>query len=240
MEDQLKDNYFQQEESINIRKYAFLLLSNWYWFVLTVILALGVSYLVNRYTLPVYSATTSIILNQQNNQTDAQDLFSEFRAIRMRRMQSLVENEILILKSYDLAKRTVEKLDLEIEYTAHGRLIERKLYNSAPFDVRLDTTKAQLTNYPIEIHMLSNEKYRMVIDDQYNLDTIHEFGRKFENNLISLWIYNTDNAGSHLKYSFKIHETSSLANQYRSKLRVQSNNENSSIITLTIDRKSVV
>ena len=48
------NNRFDQEESINLKKYLYMILANWYWFVITVFVGLGAAWLINRYTTPVY------------------------------------------------------------------------------------------------------------------------------------------------------------------------------------------
>ena len=59
---------YQQEQKINIRKYIYLFISHWYWFVLALIVALTAAYLKNRYTQPMYSGSATIVLEDQGNQ----------------------------------------------------------------------------------------------------------------------------------------------------------------------------
>ncbi|HSN49679.1 MAG TPA: hypothetical protein VLR52_00510, partial [Bacteroidales bacterium] len=59
---------YREEESIDIKKYLYRILYNWWWFALSVFLALTVAYLVNRYSEDIYRANCSLIIANENSQ----------------------------------------------------------------------------------------------------------------------------------------------------------------------------
>ncbi len=226
--------YLEQEDNLNIQKYLFLVLTNWYWFVLSIIVALMAAYLVNRYSLPQYSASATIILQDQGTQSGVDDIFSDLRAFRIRRTKSLVENEIPILQSYELARRTIEKLDFAVEYTAHGRIKEIPMYKSASIRVLLDTSHAQLHNHPAFVYPVNEDKYRLEIDEGMNVDTILHYGDWFERPFARFQVHKRGSF-SHVKYSFTVKPPEQLANLYRGKVQVAQKNEESSLLTLSMN-----
>ncbi|MGM0498035.1 MAG: hypothetical protein ACQESJ_08970, partial [Bacteroidota bacterium] len=172
MNDNEYKELYQQEQKINFRKYIYLFLSNWYWFALALFISLAAAYLTNRYTNPQYSASATIILEDKGNQGGVEDMLSELRPIRRYRRRAIVENEIAKIKSYELAQRTVEKLPLKINYTAHGRIKEIPQYEkTSDVVVHLDTSHAQQTGKKVLLEILSSEKYQLLINDGANVDT---------------------------------------------------------------------
>ena len=172
-----------QEDTIDIKKFLFKILSHWYWFALSLFIALSASYLVNRYSEPIYSVSATVIVRDDakgKGLTGAENVI-EGMEIFTSRMN--VQNEIGILQSYELARRAVDSLkDFEITYVQVGRrgIKEAKLYNRSPFLVNMDTSIDQLRGYPVNVKILSNAKYQLQIDENINVDTIMKFGEQFE------------------------------------------------------------
>ena len=171
-----------QEESIDIKKFLFKILSHWYWFAISLFIALSAAYLVNRYSEPVYSVSATVIVRDDakgKGLTGAENVI-EGMEIFTSRMN--VMNEMGILQSYTLAKQAIDSLkDFEISYVLVGRrkIAEAKLYNNSPFTVNYDTAYAQLRGYPVDITILSNEEYRLQIDENINFDQTLKFGEQF-------------------------------------------------------------
>ena len=103
-------NTIHEYRPINWRKYLFLLLSNWYWFLITVFVALSIAYLKNRYTLPVYTATANLLLEEEST-----DLISEIRSVSRRRRRVDLANEVSILRTFSLHRRTIDSLPHQFE-----------------------------------------------------------------------------------------------------------------------------
>ncbi|HCY01271.1 MAG TPA: hypothetical protein DG754_14125, partial [Bacteroidales bacterium] len=51
-----------QEETLDLKRYFFLFLSNWYWIAISVFVGLFVAYLVNRYSEQVHSVKASLLV----------------------------------------------------------------------------------------------------------------------------------------------------------------------------------
>ena len=62
-----QQNNLYQEESIDIKKYLFKFLSNWYWFAITISVALAIAYMVNRYSEPIYTISSSLIISDKQS-----------------------------------------------------------------------------------------------------------------------------------------------------------------------------
>ena len=169
-----------EEDSIDIKKYLFMILANWYWFVLSVFVCLFVAYLVNRYSEKIYSVSSSLIIRDDDNMkgfTGAENLIQSLKLVKNTKS---VQNEIGILKSYTLAQRSIEELgdDFKITYVGLGRrgIKEAKLYKNAPFKVTIDTLIGVPYNCPINLTILSINEYLLEVDGSFEINEKHKFG----------------------------------------------------------------
>ena len=109
------NNRFDQDESIDLKKYFLMILANWYWFVISIFVGLGVAWLVNRYTTPVYQAKGSLIVSDNDRGKGGLTSYENLiPGMEIYRTRTMIANEMEVLKSYSLAKRTLENLDFEI------------------------------------------------------------------------------------------------------------------------------
>jgi tyrosine-protein kinase Etk/Wzc len=240
--DQNPTNIYQ-EESIDIKKYLFKFLANWYWFALALAIALSVAYMVSRYSEPTYTISSSIIIaDQQNEASSIESIVQELGRYRGRKKATVV-NEIAILKSYKMARAAIEELDFDISYISVGKreIAESKMYHKCPFIVIPDTSFSQLNNYPVNIKILSDKEYLLEINDIYNIKRTLQFGESFNSEIfkfkIELRSPNTfafnDNTSN--KYFFYFNNINSLAKQYRGKLNINVNDDKGSILNLKMN-----
>ena len=67
--------------------------------------------------------------------------------------QQNVENEIGILTSFSLSYRAIHELDFEIAYFSDDGLINKEMYQTAPFEVIMDTSVAQAVGLKFNIKL---------------------------------------------------------------------------------------
>ncbi|HAF30828.1 MAG TPA: hypothetical protein DCG75_17450 [Bacteroidales bacterium] len=243
MEQHQAHNNIYQEESIDIKKYLFKFLANWYWFAIALAVALTVAYLVNRYSESTYTISSSLIISdKQSDVASVEAIIEELGRSRVRRKAEVV-NEIAILKSYKMARTTLEELDFDITYIGIGKreIAESKMYHSCPFVVIPDTAFVQLNGYPVNIKILSAQEYSLEINDSYNIKRTLKFGETFNSEIFNfkLELRNPNafsyNENTSNKYIFYFNNINSLANQYRGKLNIDVNDEKGSILILKIN-----
>ncbi|MEF8984263.1 MAG: hypothetical protein V5A51_06700, partial [Bacteroidales bacterium] len=236
-EQEYNELYEEEDQGINFRKYVFLFLSNWYWFALTLAIALGAAHMKNRYTNPTYSTSATIILEDQGEKTGVDNVLSDLRPVRIWRRRGIVENEIAKIKSYEIARRTLEKLNFEVSYTLHGRLMELPKYKNTGIKVKYDTSHTQLKNKPVFVNPLSQNKYQLMINEGYGVDTTMEFGQRYRDENFSFKVINQGASVSVAKYSFQFNSLNALANRYSQRIQVEKQSEESTILTITLQGK---
>ena len=229
------------DETIDFKKYFFLILGHWWWFAISIFLSLTIAYLVNRYSQKIYSTKATIIISDGENATGSiESLLEDFTRTRNKKRKAVVENEISILKSYKLARLTLSELDFGITYVAVGRrnIAETQLYKNQPFDVIIDSSKTTYWGGKFDVTILNKTTYKLEIGD--NFSTKLKFGEDFVKTGIAFKIVLKDpeNYSETLlntnKYYFAINNIHAQANHYSAKLGVQVNDDKGSILTLTM------
>ena len=117
---------------INIREELEKYLKYWPWFLLCVVLAMGLAYLKLRQTTPIYSTTATIIIKDGSSQNSEMAAFAELGIFDGMNSNS-IENEIGILRSRRLMKSVVKELDINIRYFDVDQLRSPELYLKSPF-----------------------------------------------------------------------------------------------------------
>src|SRR5690606_13458146 len=90
-----------------VRKY----LRYWFWFVIGVVIAIGIAFLYLRYTNNIYRTTSKIqILNKSKG------IEMPSSAFILNRSTINLENEIEVIKSLRISERVVRNLDLTMSF----------------------------------------------------------------------------------------------------------------------------
>lgn len=143
------------EQSIDIKQLIYICLSHWYLFVIFVVLALAVGFVINRYKPSVYQ-TSGTVLIKSDQAFDPTSLMTNLNTGK-----SNVENEMAILRSYSLAERTIKKMNLEVTYSEKGRVATLELYKTAPFTVEFDRSVPQAVGLTYEITAFNTEAFSL-------------------------------------------------------------------------------
>ena len=219
-----------EDDSIDFKKYFFLILINWYWFVISIFISLGIAWLVNRYTMPVYQVTSTLIINDDSRGRGLSGYENMIPGMEIFRNQKTILNEMEILKSASIVERTIQGLDFDITYMGVGRsgFKEALLYKSCPFIVIPDSTKYNQGNYPVYIDLLSKTHYEVNIDGQFNIKEKVAYGEPFSAGPFNFKIILQDAESftpdqGYSKYYFQFNSANFLINNFKSRLSINTN-----------------
>jgi capsular exopolysaccharide synthesis family protein len=142
-------------------------------FILSVALMLLGAYLYLRWTVPVYSASGSMIIKDESKNRGAGDKVEElFSSSKAQNIQS----EIEILKSRPLMQRVVMKLNLQFSYYAIGKVKTINVYNQGPFLIRALSIADSSIGFTFKIRFVNDTDFR--INDEA---TVYHFGQEITN-----------------------------------------------------------
>ena len=123
----------QQEETIDIKELILRYFQYWYYFLLSILFCGFIAFLNNRYTVPEYSVSTTLLIRDDNNtQLGAENLLEGLELFSGKKN---LKNEIIILNSYSITEKVIKELSLGITYYQHGLLQTNELFENSPFTV---------------------------------------------------------------------------------------------------------
>lgn len=134
--------------TFSVKSILGLILRNWYWFVLSLIVAFGLAYLKIQKTPPMYSRTASILIKSDANSGD-----ETLRELGITQTPSNLTNEILMMNTSVVAEEIVRRLNLDIDYLQPGTFYKRTIYGvELPFNVRfLDLNDSESASMHVDL-----------------------------------------------------------------------------------------
>ncbi|WP_435371621.1 GumC family protein, partial [Parabacteroides goldsteinii] len=134
-------NLRREENELNLSDLFHIVLANWYWFVLSVLVCAGVAVLYLKWAPKVYTRTASVLI-KDNSKGGGLSESAAFEELNMFNVKSNVDNEVLVFKSKRLMSVVAERLNLDISYTIKDGLRTEELYTQSPIAVRFPEAEA--------------------------------------------------------------------------------------------------
>ena len=144
----------QNDDFIRIQDLLGLCLGKWYWFVISLVLALGIAVVYLLRTPPVYTRSASLLIKEDSKgQSPSGDVSSTFADMGLFQSNTNVNNELLSIQSPAVMLDVVKRLHLDVNYFTDGRFYKRVLYGSdLPYQVSFldlqDNETASFTYLP--------------------------------------------------------------------------------------------
>jgi capsular exopolysaccharide synthesis family protein len=151
----------EKEEMISVMEVASLFLKHWKWIALGLIVALMVAFLYLRYTTPVYNVTANVVLKEEGRK--APQMPGTFEELAMMGAVSNVENETYILRSRNMIRLVINRLNLHTSYIVEGRVKETDLYTSSPVIVGMAQSDLDELRSNIELEVRMREDEQIVV-----------------------------------------------------------------------------
>ncbi len=127
-------NNKKNDNVIPIRDLIFYCLKNWYWFVISLTIALGVAAYYIKSTPPKYVRYAEVLIKESEKNGGA-GTGSTFKEMGNSRTTADAQNEIIALQSVEIMKEAIRRLGLEVEIKGEGRLYNVIIYSQRPFKI---------------------------------------------------------------------------------------------------------
>ena len=220
---------------------------NWYWFVLSIIICIGLSAIYLRYVTPIYQTQAKLLIKDADNRrrSNTQDNFN----LGIISNSAGIDNEIEILSSSSLAQDVVRDLKLYINYSTKGRIKQTILYKDQPLNVDIDRLHLEHLNQPISLTIKRENSifsvegtYSVSINDQ-DSEGPFSLQRKFSSLPTSIitragTITITSNNGRVLRKDEELYVTIEspkiAAKKYSSALNITQSSKGNSIAVLSL------
>lgn len=145
----------EEKSSFDIQVIYKNIILNWKWFVLSLIICLGIAAIYLRYATPIYQAEAKLLIkddDSNNNKRGANNLMYAANLGTISNSNG-IDNEMEILSSRTLAEQTVRDLKLYVTYYAKGKVKDRLVYKTQPISVDLDLTHLNFLKHPINLQI---------------------------------------------------------------------------------------
>jgi tyrosine-protein kinase Etk/Wzc len=258
--DNISSTESEFEKGIDFKAEFFKILHFWKFFVIAVFLCVGIAFLFLRYTNPIYKVSCKILINNDSKSKIGKSAF--ISELDLFAQQSNVQNEIGIIQSKTLSRKTVKELQLFISYytltNKLGRNIE--LYNQSPFKVIIDTSHVQILNAKVNIKFNSPSTYKLTINNfegaapydfsaekysfihsgkYFTVDTVLKIGDRFMNENFSFTLINNPVYYSGIEegrdYYFMLNDPLSVGEIFAASIETNRIDKDASIVEISLN-----
>ena len=130
----------QSTDSIHIADLLYMCLARWRWFVVSLIVILGITLAYLLTTPPSFTRYASLLIKEtsSNKKSISSDVSGTFANMGLFTSNTNVVNELITIQAPTLMEEVVRRLRLNVTYKSHGRFYKPTLYGkSLPLSVQL-------------------------------------------------------------------------------------------------------
>lgn len=237
-----------EEKALEIRYVVAKYIRYWPWYVLFTMIFLIATFLFHRYTVDEYEVTGSMVIKTNTSPEarimDRSNIFNS--GVNL-------ENDILRLRSKNLAREALKKLHFDVEYFAKTNIKDIELYDRSPIRVDVDWGHLQVTDTQVELQILSDENFKLlpytesILDinsaqasgDESIYNKTYTFGQEVETgrSKFTVHLVNPGRVGDIVIFQLK--NPSYLEEYWAKAIRVNLENDFSSVLRITTTTKVV-
>lgn len=153
-------------DSIDLVLWINKILAHWWWFAIGVVLMVFAGWLYLRYATPIYKTTAKLLVvdQQKGGGMLSNNLINDFGGLMG--VKSNVDNEVELLKTYDLMREVVLAIDGHIQYRIQGRVIESETLNPKYF-LQVITPVDSIV-HPVEMSLRTLESGKVELQGESN------------------------------------------------------------------------
>ncbi|MGG7036502.1 MAG: GumC family protein, partial [Flavobacterium sp.] len=223
---------------IKIKEVLFNYLAHWKWYLLCVaVFLIGVNFYM-KFVTPKYGVAASIMLKDEKGTgegtvADELAVFTEMNAFS--NFRSNMKNELIFLKSNELARKVVKELGLDFSYFVEGRLKKEELYKNLPITLNYiePVPDFDRKTFSFVFRRIDNNTFA-ILDSKKEHAKKYFFGEKIKTQLGTLVITKSFNFSKFGNQDLIIGKNTLLgaSNKYSSRLTVE-NTKKSKILVLS-------
>ena len=232
------NEFNEQNDSLDIREEIGKYLRHWKLFLLSAIFFLVAAYFKLRYSTPLYSISSSILIKDNKNAGISTELAAfEDLGIVGGISSNNPDNEIEILKSRNILGKVIDSLQLNVSYFTEGRVSTSERYKEDSPIFFIQTAVFNKTNSNTFIVKVVDSLNYEFIDDEDVSKSSHAFGESvtIDNDIFIV----EKNKKSKLKIGktivVKITSRDLLINRLKKDINITQLNDKSSVLILKLN-----
>lgn len=216
-------------------------LKKWPWFVALCLIGGALGYFYFKNSPSVYKVGSRILIKGEESNLSSVLQFDN--PIMSMGKKSNIENQIGILKSYTLYKKTIENLNWDISWYQGELLYKKELYKNPPFDLQVPPNAHNAEDIMFEIEALNDKEYLIKAEGETNIngynqevkiDQVNQFGEPFFNEFFNFTIEKGKGIPGE-KYYLVFNNSNTLTKQYLKFTQIELLDVNSDLISISIE-----
>jgi tyrosine-protein kinase Etk/Wzc len=247
-----------QEEN-DLKKIAELIIRNYKLFIAGIIVALGLAYLVNRFSIPSYKISSSVLIKEDKNQSGRSDA-NNYLNSSLFSMNQNFQNELWVLKSSPVFEQTIKNLDLSVSYFRKKGFQYLDAYKNAPFHIVFGRDHVQPINVRFYISFMNNEYFELRAEsgktsfynfekneitykkDSWSFLKNGKIGELIETNDLSFTVELDSNKklDEKVSYGFEFNDIPSLVTGFKNEFKFVSTDKLSTVVEISLKNESLI
>jgi tyrosine-protein kinase Etk/Wzc len=223
----------EKEDNFDLRLFFLKYLRYWYWFILTLMLAIGGAYLYLQYAVPIYKVSATLLIkDEKKGSSSSNDILKE---LDMFSGSKIVENEIEVLKSKVLAEKVIDDLNLTVSYYAEGWIRDAELFKKSPITLNYISLKDIAYQDALYIKLVDSQNFEL-LDEKKNVVGKYIYTQSLNNSYGRFRVFlNNPKAKSGELIKVKFVRRESLVQAFVTKIQVELINLKSTVLQLSLE-----
>ena len=146
----------EEKSAIDFQLIYSTLILNWKWFILSIIVCLGLGYLYLKCAKPVFQTTTKVLIkddDQNKRGSGMNSMIQNATNLGFMTNSNGIDNEIEILSANDMALQTVIDMKLYVNYYHKGTFRSSLVYKEQEVNVDMDMKNLKKLNSPVKLNI---------------------------------------------------------------------------------------
>jgi capsular exopolysaccharide synthesis family protein len=229
-----------QEDEIDFKKIYSSVVSNWRYFLISMVAALICASIYITCTIPTYSVSATILINEEKK-TDSLGNDQLLEGFGLGGGSKNLDNQIMVLTSRTLIGRALDDLPFDIEYYQRRLFNKIALYPNCPFKIVSEKEDSLPRDIEFTFKYLDNSKFSIDAksNDSFVLHKQALFGEiiKTPSGNFRVELSNGNWPVKNLDHKIQLifHSRKKLIESYRKRIRVEKVSKTGTILKLNLE-----
>jgi tyrosine-protein kinase Etk/Wzc len=236
------ENQRINDDEIDLRLLFGSIRKKWHYFIFSFIIFVIGAFLYTRFTLPVYEATSSVLIkDSKNTSKNIEDILTGDLLGNTKN----IATEIGILRSRSVLEETINELNLGVSYFDKSSIFSYPVYKNAPFSVSVSRVNDGVYDEEFKLTPIDENTFQLQLDADnrafhYTYNNKHNYGDEIRTPNFTITISKNDftfDNTQKTKYAFVINSMNKLLAYYNEKMKIEPINKDATIVTISVQDK---
>lgn len=146
----------REERDFNLKVFMFQYLRYWYIFVFSLVIAIGIARYYNWYQNPIFAVAAKLQVREDNQGREGL-----LKALEMDVASKNIENEIEVIRSFNILAKTLNGLEFDVSYFLVGDVKTSEVYKDCPFAVSAEQLSFEAYSVPFDVYIADAQTYKL-------------------------------------------------------------------------------